>query len=310
MKRLFTLFLFICICLATFAQSNKIYYYNLYKETQKISSAKSYWEELRIVNKNYKKLEKAINRKGATIMAAEMEYQSTWSDIVRLQYLYEEHRLHKDISDSLLVWTNLKDVRKLNIPIIYILPIQGYNAASYPYETQMVLFTEDIVNILDKEELIACAAHELAHYYLKHQLAHIYSVKKKGKRNRFWANFGTALYAGVMAGANMYGASQGAEPLDIDYEKLTTTVGSVFDKQAENATIMYEFKYSREQEFEADIVALGFLSKAGIDCNKMISLFQKLEPYTSGEFSKTDDHPLTSERIKLLEYIIKKNSTE
>lgn len=315
MKRLFILLSFICICAVSFAQYNDMYYgknneydkyYDIYKQTLKISSAETFWEELRSVNKDFKKLEKKEKKWSKTMQEAVSEYQDMFVKCLDLRNLLEANKLHVDISDSLLSWTKANRSKSLHTPEMYIIPSQVYNASAYPYETRMVIFTEAIVKLLDKEELTACAAHELAHYFLKHQLAHIYKAKKKEKSNKLWASFGTALYAGVMAGSNMYGATQGAEPLDIDYDGLVSGVNDELERVSANASLMFKFRYSREQEMEADIIALAFLRKAGMDCNKIISLLRKLQPYSPETFDKHDDHPLISERIKVLNSIIKK----
>lgn len=234
------------------------------------------------------------------------EYRRANLDITTLRKSYEDARLNKNLSDSLKIWLSLDSVKTLFVPEFYILPIDGYNACTYPYETKIVLLTEGIINLLDKEELIACVAHEMAHYYLAHQLAGMYAYKKKEKRNKFWASFGAAVYAGAIAGSNMYAASQGVEPLDIDYGYMASSATDLFGETAEKATKMYKFRYSREQEMEADIIALAFIYKAGIDVNKIISMFKKMQPYSDNVKDKTDTHPLISERIRVLQSIIHK----
>ena len=306
MKRLFILITFVCVSVASFADYDKFYYYDIYKQADKITSVDNFWEELLKVNKNYLKLKKSFKKGTHSMRAAYAEYDVMNGDILPLHSKYTKARLDMALSDSLMIWMKLNKVKNLNIPDLYILPLDFYNAASYPYETKIVVFTEAITNLLDKDELIACTAHELAHYYLRHQLGHMYKLKKKESSNRFWASFGTALYAGVMAGANMYGASQGAEPLDVDYGALISNANDLFKETSAKATEMYSFRYSREQELEADIIALAFLHKSGIDENKIISMLKKLQPYSSEVRDKHDDHPLISERIKMLEKIIDK----
>lgn len=306
MKRILILISFLCIVISVSARSKRTcYYFDIFKRADKIISVDNFWEDLLLVNKNYKKFQRTFTKGGNTIRDTYYEYQKAALDITTLRKSYEDARVNKDLSDSLKTWLRLDSVKTLLIPEIYILPIEEYNAFTYPYETKMAFATENITKLLDKEELIACMAHEMAHYYLAHQLVRMYTCKKREKSNRFWASFGTAVYAGTVAGSNMFAASQGAEPLNVDYGRIVSTATDLFSQAAEHATMMYEFRYSREQEMEADIIALAFLRKSGIDENKVISCLEKLEPYSTKIRDKSDDHPLISDRIKLLKKIIR-----
>ncbi|MBC7475087.1 MAG: M48 family metallopeptidase [Candidatus Sericytochromatia bacterium] len=119
------------------------------------------------------------------------------------------------------------------------------------------------------EEVAAVLAHELQHVYKKHAVEAI--VK----------NIGFAIF-------------------------LNLTLGDISSLAYIGSEIV-GLKFSRDDEREADALGAQLLDKSGINPNSMISFFKKLQAINkdlpaSVEFIST--HPLTDERIKILQNLI------
>lgn len=150
---------------------------------------------------------------------------------------------------------------------------------------------------LTYEGLLGVCAHEMAHYVLKHAATRFYKMEKKAKKNKILAG----ITAGVNVAAAGYAASQG---VDTDWDKVNETITDLAKWAFEN-TEKYRYKYSREQELEADIVAYRFLECMGYGGENYIKVLESLQSkYSMLEHTTTNsDHPSTSFRIGLLKYM-------
>lgn len=284
-------------------EENFATYFHIYKEASKLHSGPFFWFELQSANKKHAKLAKARNANGKTIQEVNEEFEIMCNELRSCFASLRGSQYRKDLTDSIMSWTGVgnyyRDVR------MFILPTADCNAYTYP--TGHIIFTEKLTDIMDRDELLGAAAHELAHYVLEHWYAETYRTRKKEKRNRFWAEMGAMLYVGVTEGANVYGASQGATPIDTHSGEIYPQLQTELEREADKASTIFKFRYSREQELEADIIALAFLVKSGVDGNKMITMLEKLRSYAVDERAdKYSTHPLLSERIATIKYILNK----
>ena len=104
-------------------------------------------------------------------------------------------------------------------------------------------------------------------------------------------------------GADIYAASQGATVREMDpdaYSSNNQAIINFFD----NKSYFYGFKYSREQELEADLIAYRYLEAIGLGGYAMIMALEMLnDPSDNQEDIATNDHPTTQYRIEFLKYI-------
>lgn len=111
--------------------------------------------------------------------------------------------------------------------------------------------------------------------------------------------------AALYGAATAYNAGQGIQP--------STDAGKVMQAFGETAEKAYTFdytpKYTRNQEYEADITAMRFLKFIGADPRSSITALRKIQqqdPYADDLYDDDSDHPTTKSRIQLLEYMIRK----
>ena len=165
--------------------------------------------------------------------------------------------------------------------------------ASMDYTGQMRI-NSGCFDKLSYKELLAACAHELAHYTCAHVLSRVWKTAKKQKRNRMWADIGTSLAVGVMAATSVNDIIANA---DILYYSAYN--------YADDATIKYRYRYSREEETEADIIAYRFMEQMGYGGENVLSLLQKLRSlYGDEPAGKYDDHPSTTFRILVISALI------
>ena len=156
-------------------------------------------------------------------------------------------------------------------------------------------------------ELLAVCAHEVAHYASWHVLSGVWKKAKKQKRNRMWADIGAGLFIGAAAATSAYNASvNGYE--DKAMNEMIANADVIMQgsyNYADNATEKYSYRYSRDEESEADIIAFRFLEFIGISGDSMISALKKIrEMYGDTPAGKYDDHPSLSFRIEVLEAML------
>ncbi len=152
----------------------------------------------------------------------------------------------------------------------------GMKANALALPNGVIVFTDDFVNLVQtNDELVAVFFHELGHLKHKHMTQRIIQDAM----------------------------------LTIMVVFITGDV-ETFDLVTGLPTILLDLAYSREFETEADLYALSLLEKHNIPLNSFVDAISNLENYylkegegnTNGatnDFFST--HPLTTERIKLVE---------
>jgi predicted Zn-dependent protease len=140
----------------------------------------------------------------------------------------------------------------------------------------------------------AVLAHEFTHGLFNHALFHLYKTIKKEKSNNLFADIAT----GMAVFNDSYSKARGIESQIKDVGKYNKDV----HEWAERNALLYQFKYGREQEYQADIVAFRLLDWLGIGGEAAITMLESIEsPF---EFSdEYNDHPTTQERIELLKFM-------
>ena len=155
---------------------------------------------------------------------------------------------------------------------------------------------------LTYEELLAVCAHEMAHSVCEHVVMSLWNTAKKRKRNKIWADIGASLAIGAMAATSTYGAYNGQDVShfnDILANADIIYYGS-YD-YANDATLKYHYRYSRDEESEADIIAYRFMEAMGYGGEHCLSLNKKiLEMYGDTPGGKYDNHPSTLFRIQVI----------
>lgn len=215
-----------------------------------------------------------------------------YDDVV---YGYEEikNKLKKDLGSYVI--TQDFPIRIIND--------QTLNASMDPLGLMRI--NEGLIKRFSYYELLAICAHEVAHNQCDHILDRAWKQAKKQKSNRALANFGASLMVGAAAMASMNGASVGYDSKEtITMVENADQYFEVFRGAADEATLRYRFKFSREEELEADIIAFRFMEYMGFGGQYYISALKKLQSVTGNynvNAGKYDSHPGTEFRIQMLE---------
>lgn len=164
-----------------------------------------------------------------------------------------------------------------------------------------IFVTSGLMNIkeLDYDSLLGVIAHECAHTLLFHVMQEAYETEEKYRKNQIAG----AITAGVNAAAAGYAQAQG---VDVDWNDVNNTTYQLADAAYEDAYGRFRFKYSREQELEADIIACRILDWIGVGAEHYIhalSCLKEDEVISNGD--KDGDHPTMAYRIQFLEYMQK-----
>lgn len=278
------------------------YYIRKYDVKKQIESlprgnAKLFWDTIEKKNKRVQKLIKALdaNKKSLVKVMDEMEYGlkilDYYDDLAPNDYELT-YRLSRDLGIE-------ENTAKYPIRIINDYTL---NASMDP-RGQMRINTGTISR-LSYEELLAVCAHETAHACCEHIVDNAWKTEKKRIRNEAWAGVWYGLFMGAVAyaGSDIQDA-QAKQSFD-NFISNSGVIWQSFENEAHKATIHYSFRYSREQEIEADILAYRFMEYMGYGTNNMVSLIQilsNLEGYRQP--SKNDDHPTAKFRLKIMKIL-------
>lgn len=158
-----------------------------------------------------------------------------------------------------------------------------------------------LAEILTPEEIVFVMAHEYAHFLMKHIEIGMYSNLKTKRKNDIIAGISEAAFAA----GYMYAASQVRYNNNDDFSDSYMNTIRGIDNIADGYTEMYGYRYSREQEYEADYLAFCFMKYFG-NVDSAISAFEKIYVYGGAKDNETDstsDHPSLLERIKFFYFL-------
>ena len=302
MKKLVSTFIVCFLATIIQAQSFKVkrvidkYDVKCMVDTIKNRSAASFWKTVHNNNKRFIDFEKAFNKKNETLGQALIVIDAA------SKYNNEHESSTVDYDSLGIALSNDLGISKIieDRPIKFILQ-QDINASMDAYGQMRINW--GAVCKLSYEELLAICAHETAHYTCLHVVSGIWKTAKKYKNNRMWADIGAGLFIGAAAATSAYTASSGYEATGAN--KALSNADIIFQgayNYADNATEKFHYRYSRDEESEADIIAYRFLEYIGSSGDYLISAFKKMKLlYGDSPEGDYEDHPTLSFRIEVLE---------
>lgn len=202
--------------------------------------------------------------------------------------VYDNFKLGRYVSEVTFKLTQVAELPNLTYTIT-ILNDKGVNAFALP--GGYIYITRGLLSLIENEaEMAGVLAHEIGHVTARHT-AQRYS-------NAIATNFGFNV-VGILG--SLIGAPAGA--------------GNVLSLGA----ALYLQGHSRDQELEADKLAVRYLNRAGYNSNAMVSFFKKMQAHSdlqaklagkSGEpdqFHALSTHPRTEQRIVQAIKLVKLN---
>ena len=171
---------------------------------------------------------------------------------------------------------------------------ESMNACVFP-NGMMVINTGLLAEMHTEDELVAALAHEIGHFVGNHALVNVRKREKAEARAEFWAAFATGV-AAVAEGVSAYNGYYTGGSLTVGTAILSSAI-------AYDALKRLGLEFSREQEKEADKMALDALKYLGYDKNGVATLFQRMTEAYNAEgnwaaYYLTGDHPSLERRIE------------
>lgn len=254
-----------------------------------------FWDAVWRNNENLNKLYDAITKKKSTALDAQKD-------------LYEAALFSADYYNNLPISSDYQFVADTLLNRICIKPIfrdaemhiiesDEINAFACPNGKMYVTTASIMCDSIPIEGMLGICAHETAHFLLQHSLEGAYAFRKKEKKNKIIAGVVSA----VDAAANAYAQANGAVG-DESWDNVNERIESNIIWAGNNA-LKYRYKYSREQEIEADIIAYRFLEYMGLGGEHYINALKAIGYENDAYYDDTSDHPTTEFRVELLEYI-------
>lgn len=170
-----------------------------------------------------------------------------------------------------------------------------------------IYITDKLVDLLTcKDELVGILAHEMAHFQLQHALVETYKTKKIERNNKVAAVISSAAVAVTEVYSQVTLAE--ADISSSNSNDVSGTINNLFC-DAKRSTQKFHYKYSKNQEIEADIIAFRFLEWTGLNKDSYINALKLIKAKNPMyEIDDTmSDHPSIDFRIGLLEYLSTKS---
>ena len=303
MKLFFTI-LFIVMSLPSYGQSKKfdkiLEKHDIKEYIKGIPSGdtESFWNAVWQNNDALDKLIKANEKKTDAYIAAHKEMYDA-SIYAKTYYNSLSRYDAKYITDTLLMYIGAKQVfSDCTIDIISDTDVNAFCAPD-----GQIFLTAPLIDELNANftQLLGICAHEMAHFFLMHAFVSSYQTQRKYQINQAIS----AATSAVAVAANAYAQANGAVTND-SWDNVKQTINNLSIAAYDDAFGRFRYKYNREQEYEADIIAYRFLEWYGYDATLYLYALEKIALEDDKYYDKTSNHPKCSDRTALLRYMAEK----
>lgn len=286
--------LWVCMLLSLTASAQINHYQNSSRE-----DVKAFWENVISTNKNYKKNIVNNSKQIRSLRSSFNENsQLAVNEISNNSGFYEDDIFLNDyLTNIVQMLSGGFNNQTRSLATAKIMLEVSPNACAYPNGT--LVFNTRLLSMMEcEEELIGVVAHELSHYMLEHALTNYVAMEKKAKKAKTWAGIAAAAGTIVGAAAEAVGGD-GTGTGVIAGAELGLAIGGMIEANLENLG----YKFSQEQELEADRVATELMEQIGVSKTYYASALDKLrqEDYRFGreivKTKKKSTHPALDERI-------------
>lgn len=255
-----------------------------------------FWRAVLDNNEVFAKFVKDIQKN----KGAEKEALQKTANLPRFYPQYDESIIEsvQGLCDTLLINMGIADLNiKCSLHVVYAEEANAF-AALTEDGFAMCLTT----GLLDKKgvnytTLMGYVAHEFAHGALMHHMRGFYAEAKERRKNELLGGIAAGLN-GLAAGMEAYNAAAYGIPTSgTDYGAVIANIGN----DVKLSTLKYSFKFSREQEYEADLFAFRFLQHLGYG-EEFINGLRILGTEYDMLYNEYADHPTISSRIDFLKF--------
>lgn len=305
MKKILIFFSLMMISCVAFAVKPEKQYRKLVEKYDVCDEAKSverfhptsFWQNMLDHNKSLAQFRKDIKKN----RGAEKETFRKTSQLYRFNPRRDESVVLslQGFCDTLLINTGIADLNlNCSLHVVYSDEVNAFTALTDNGFAMCLTAGLFIKDGLTYDMLMGFVAHEFAHGVLMHHMRAIYAEAKERRKNELLAGIAGALN-GIAAGANAYFAGMTGTYYDnsVYYDNIAN-LGNI----ARSTTLKYSFRYSRDQEYEADLIAFRFLQNMGCEeaLQNGLALLGCDYDFLYSEYS---DHPTIMSRIEFLQYV-------
>lgn len=233
---------------------------------------------------------------------AEKEALKKTAQLPRFYPQYDESIIEnmQGFCDTLLIKMGIADLPiKCSLHVIYSEEVNAYMVLTEDgfamCLTSALLMRKGVTDDI----LMGYVAHEFVHGALLHHIRSFYSSAKERRKNEVLAGIAAGLN-GMAAGANAYAAGMSGQYYDNTpyYEAIAN-----LDNVVKESTLMHSFAFSREQEYEADLIAFRFMENMLGSGEEFINGLRILGSANDQPYDEDSDHPTMTSRIDFLKFV-------
>ena len=276
--------------------------FNYQNDYEPLNTPEKFWDEFSLGNPSVQKLRNALEKKKRPKML-QKAIDEVYSERGKMmfQLLNKCRPFEAGDMEAGIVRKLVGNNYSLNDFRIY--PADDINAFATPYN-QIYLTSGLVLQYHFKEHLLlGVCAHEMTHIRGLHSLIGLWKQYEKERRTRIAAGIVAGLYAASMAATSIYSAGNGVSFDQSFYDDIAVTSTNLY-RAIDASSFYFQFKYSREQELEADLTAYRFCEAIGLGGYAYIMSLQLLrENDLYMKHDKTDDHPALAYRIAFLKWL-------
>lgn len=305
MKKYLLLILCFAVSLSTMSANTEKQYkqyiekYDVANEAKSVSnnSPTDFWRAMLDNNELFFKFARDLKKK----RGAEKEALRKTDNLPRFYPQYDRSVVEsmQGFCDTLLINMGIRDLPiKCSLHVVYSDEPNAFCALTE--EGFAMCLTSGLFSLrgINYHMLMGYVAHEFVHGALKHQMRSFYADAKERRRNKLIGGIAIGLTAAA-AGLETYNAAAyGIPPSGTDYEAVINNI----ETEVKVSTLRYSFKYSREQEIEAALIAFRFLENLGYG-EDFINSLRILGTDYDALYSDYSDHPTISYRIRFIKFV-------
>jgi len=279
-----------------------------FKDCPDSADAKLFWDRMTAQNANLNELKAAATRKRIpkTLRLAMDEIGGNSSLMTKAlsgYSIYSPDGYDREIYQDLFAGADLVDelkVYRATVP----------NAFATPYGE--IYLADELIYLYDfcKPMVLSVCAHETAHSLLYHSLAQVWMQERKRRSGTIWAGVALGLTLAASTTLAVLDASSGgyhSSQYWNDWGESMANLSVMLDYAIRENAYYFQFKYSRSQEIEADLMAYRYCETMGMGGYVYIIALELLgDDYGILSAGKTDDHPTIAYRVSFLKYLYAK----
>lgn len=261
-------------------------------DTTRKGDAAYFWRSVIANNEDYNKFNKSL----AKNKAAARNVISEIDEMPHPSYLYSQlidNEIQEEYKGFIYGDSLAKNAR------IFILNTDKINAFADP-RGEICVYT-GLINFYPKDKdtkILGVLAHEMSHFALQHMAIRMW----KERRNKTLAGVILGLEIAADGAAAVIAASGGTETSTMTQEEIEEKTNKYLDDVEQ-----IKYKHSREQEIEADLIAVRLLEWLGYDPWLYVEGLNDLMVIGDTPGGYTSSHPKTRYRIAFLTYLLTKH---